>query len=752
MSCFLRSDGRLDRTELELALQELEAGMIDPVRRDELMALLENSPAAQRSYLAYFEMSAMLEAEAATYAESGDLPKITGFIPPATMFRRSLMAAAAVIVLGGAVAALIRVAMPQAAELALTSAADTRWTVHGETHDAGGNKATVREGSTLRVESGTLELRLESGAAMVIQGPARVSFPKINKPVLRSGWLWIDSGASHESFVIGTPSLRIRNLGTRFGVRVVADEPPEIHLIKGGLEISSLDTPANPRKLKADGRGLAIPAEGEPVALELARDPFPGIAELLASPPNYTTTIRSQSPAGYWRLEETAGGGRLRNEVKGGAQGSVVTASAAGPGMADGFHGVPQGNRAADFSAATQGSFVSLGAVRPREGLLFLERFDGMGSLNGRDPRTAEDGARWTASEFFHTDGSITGHLGSATLPFKPEDGMIYTLEAEFRGIQCAEGEPEWVALGFSNGQSFLTGSDHRFVHGAVVGRVWMLARGTASGLGNMTHFNGVSGAKPWENWTGGSGGDIDMRITLDTSKGTGNWFATWYARRPVGDFVEVRAAERLPTESIGSVGLAVSGDSLRAKVVGFSLRAESAATLPPAKHLADGPAGMDCRSGTLSCWLRRAPGKGRAEIIWSAGKSATDDFIHTRLDEDGRVGFFIENGGNDVLLTSEESVADGQWHHLVASWSANQANLYLDGKRVAWELADRDLLHGELPELRMGGGLGEKDAASFTGEIDEVAVWDRALSPVEIERQFRSAAGSSSEGREIRE
>lgn len=741
MSAFLTSKAGRDDSELELVLQELEAGTIDPVRRDELMELLESSPTAQRTYLAYFEMSAMLQAEAAAHVESGNLPKIVVFAPPVSMFRRSLLAAA-VVALCGAAVALIYVTLPLRPELALTSTADTRWTVQGEVYDVSGNKAKVREGSTLSVESGTLELRLESGAAMVVQGPARVSFPKLNKPVLRSGWFWIDSGASHQRFEVSTPKHRLSNLGTRFGVRVAADESPEIHLIKGALEVSSLDEPGMTWKLETNGRGLAIPEEGEAVVLDLARDPFPRIAELLAAAPNYPNTIRSQNPVDYWRLEESEKG-RLLNELEGwafGAQGPGVTVGASGPGSADGFHGFTPDHRGAKFSGAADGSLIVLGAARREEGLLFDERFDGGGALNGHSPKSLATGQVWTAAKLFSADGQIRGGRGSATLPFQPHDGMIYTLEAEFRGIQCKEGTPTWVALGFSNGQSTKTGTYDRFLFGNVVARAWMLSYGSASGHENQTHLNGVSGTENWRNWSGESGGDIDMRITLDTSEGAGNWRATWYARRPGSDFVEVRGAELLPTEAIRSVGLAVTGDSLRARCAAFSLRAESAPKSPSVKLLAEGSAGMKRRSGALSFWLRRPPGKGRAEIIWSAGESAADDFIHTRLNEEGRVGFFIENGNNDVLLTSEESVADGRWHHLAASWSANSANLYLDGRKVAWEFANRDLLHGDLPELRVGGGPILQDAAPFTGEIDEIAVWDRALSPVEIDQQFRSA------------
>lgn len=105
MSGYETTDGRLDVSRMEMALQELEAGTLDPVERDELMALVHRSPAAQRTYLRYFEVSAMLQAEAATHAEQGHLPKVARFDPPSRLFRRALLAAAALVVLAAAVSA-----------------------------------------------------------------------------------------------------------------------------------------------------------------------------------------------------------------------------------------------------------------------------------------------------------------------------------------------------------------------------------------------------------------------------------------------------------------------------------------------------------------------------------------------------------------------------------------------------------------------------------------------------------------------
>lgn len=747
MSGFETEHGRPEVAKISLALQELEAGTLDPVARDQLMALVARSPAAQRVYLEYFEFTAMLEAEAATHAELGTLPKAIRFDSPARLFRRSLLAAAALVMLGAVVAALIKIAQPQAPELALAAVADSRWSVRGEIRDVEGDKATVRKGATLRVDSGTLELRLESGAAMVVQGPAVVSFPELTQPLLRSGWLWIDSGVRQETFEVRTPDLRIRNLGTRFGVRVPEEGPAEVHLIEGELEVVADRMPGKPHRLVAERQGMAIPQTGEPSVLDLASDPFPEIAALLAAPSNYPTTVRGQNPAGYWRLED-APERRLRNEVEGettGGMRSAVSMGADGPGPAEGFHGFETKNRAARLPGTSGKSLLSFGTIPRHDGMLFHEAFDGTGPLHRRSPKVATDGIEWVAAPRFQANGMAGPDHGSATLRFDPVDGVIYTLDAEIREVTTPPGDSYWVALGFASGQSTGTESGHRFVEAPVIGRAWMLFRGSGSDFPNTALLMGNSNDESWRNWTGGVGGDIDMRIVFDTTQGAGNWSATWFARRPgEGDFVKVRDTQDLPNEAIRSVGIAVSGKKTLARIQNFSLRAEAVTDATATHGLADGPARMTRRSGTLTCWLRRDPGTGRAEIVWSAGEHPADDAIHARLEADGRVGFFMENGRYDVLLASEETLDDGRWHHLAASWSPYTVDLYLDGRRIAGEREFRGLQQGSLPELRVGEGPHGDVAAPFTGRIDEIAVWDRALTAIEIEQQYLSARGSA--------
>jgi ferric-dicitrate binding protein FerR (iron transport regulator) len=747
MNGYETTDGRLDVPKFEMALQDLETGTLGPVERDELMALVKRSPAAQKVYLGYFEISAMLQAEASIHAEQGNLPKIVRFAPPSQLFRRALLAAAALVMLAALVGALFRVARPEVSELALTATADTRWSVTGRVRDAKGQTAIVREGSSLRVSTGTLELRLESGAAMVLQGPAHVSFPKLDQPVLRSGWLWIDSGASGEKFEIHTPDLRIRNVGTRFGVQVPSEGHTEVHLIRGKLEVFSEAMPEKTITLTPDKFGLAIPSQGEPTQTSLARDPFPDIAGLLAAPANYSTTVLGQNPAAYWRIDENsegAPGGILQNQVKGEPAGRARTGKGfrtQGPGPAEGFDGFDEANQAARLDGKAAESRLSLGAAPPRhDGLLFKQVFKGEGPLHQRKPDFSSNGASWVAAHRFRANGWISSGTVSATLAFQPVDGVIYTLEGSFRDVSSPHGDLPWVAIGFAGGQSKSVKPGDRFISGEVTGRSWMLFRANDMNLENTTHDVGDSNPEPWANWNRVHGGDIDMRIVLDTTLGHGNWTATYFARRPgKGDYVKVGGPRTLPNEAIRSVGIAVSGDRIHAKVTDFSLQADAVKQDPATSIRAEGPSRLLKSEGAVSCWVRREAGSTSRSILWSAGQDSADNFVNVRLEADGRVGLFIENGRYDVLLTSEDKLAVGRWHHLTASWSPNSTDLYLDGRLIAWQRESREMLQGFLPELQVGGGLPGNEIPSFTGDIDEFAIWDRSLKHAEIEQQFRS-------------
>jgi len=225
------------------------------------------------------------------------------------------------------------------------------------------------------------------------------------------------------------------------------------------------------------------------------------------------------------------------------------------------------------------------------------EDFDGAAGtdLNNSAPDIRPGSENWVAAPIFNQDGSLDQGPGSAALAFTPVDGTIYTLDASLAGVS---GNGDWFALGFGNGQSTGSTLDDRFITGNVVGTAWMLIRGNASGSSN-TAFLGT-GASPNGGtadgvaWTAfaseNPGGDMDLRIVLDTTGGPGAWSATWFAKRPAeASYTEVRSATPMPAEAMSSVGLAVSNAGVFGTIESFTLSDNSgSATGPISPYAAD--------------------------------------------------------------------------------------------------------------------------------------------------------------------
>ena len=94
-------------------------------------------------------------------------------------------------------------------------------------------------------------------------------------------------------------------------------------------------------------------------------------------------------------------------------------------------------------------------------------------------------------------------------------------------------------------------------------------------------------------------------------------------------------------------------------------------------------------------------------------------------------IAAFRTNGLSRVDTYGNDDVGDGIWHHIAAVYNGTRKDIYVDGERD-----DSDTVSGTLTQnntrLRIGStGL-------FTGWIDDVAIWKRALSQDEIENIYK--------------
>jgi hypothetical protein len=95
--------------------------------------------------------------------------------------------------------------------------------------------------------------------------------------------------------------------------------------------------------------------------------------------------------------------------------------------------------------------------------------------------------------------------------------------------------------------------------------------------------------------------------------------------------------------------------------------------------------------------------------------------------------GGFETSSGSDRYATSPNTYNNGQWHHGVVTYDGTSiVRLYVDGVQVATSSTS------SLPEvnnhpLRLGSDSRIVDDDLFIGNIDEVGIWNRALTTSEI-------------------
>jgi hypothetical protein len=151
-------------------------------------------------------------------------------------------------------------------------------------------------------------------------------------------------------------------------------------------------------------------------------------------------------------------------------------------------------------------------------------------------------------------------------------------------------------------------------------------------------------------------------------------------------------------------------------------------------------------QSWTASAWVQSSySGTATQEIVsryacgWdcSSGNSALYEFW---LDSSGRASFEVrDTGGNDVATTGKSNLRDGAWHLVtgVLDRSGAQLSIYVDGalqnSANASALGDVNDSGSPLEIGRLFRQGWASPIAYFNGLIDEVQVYNRALSASEV-------------------
>jgi hypothetical protein len=107
-------------------------------------------------------------------------------------------------------------------------------------------------------------------------------------------------------------------------------------------------------------------------------------------------------------------------------------------------------------------------------------------------------------------------------------------------------------------------------------------------------------------------------------------------------------------------------------------------------------------------------------------------------------VGAYLNIGGgraNCIELVGQETLKQGQWHHLAMTYDGAVLKLFGDGMLLGSNDVNKPRVPGKAG-LTIGNRQDRFRGCNFRGRLDEVRIYDRALSLEEIKiHSQRSAA-----------
>jgi hypothetical protein len=142
---------------------------------------------------------------------------------------------------------------------------------------------------------------------------------------------------------------------------------------------------------------------------------------------------------------------------------------------------------------------------------------------------------------------------------------------------------------------------------------------------------------------------------------------------------------------------------------------------------------------------------------VWAkGGPQQPYGYLISKSDWSGTIGYSLYAGANGTLrffvgtgsaqITDETGFTwDGQWHHIVGAYDGSTVSLYVDKALVASTPASGTIQSSFGTPLTLGRFNG--GGFTFAGDLDEVAIYDHALTADQIHHHYNQASFGSING-----
>ncbi|WP_354430197.1 LamG-like jellyroll fold domain-containing protein [Streptomyces sp. FZ201] len=479
---------------------------------------------------------------------------------------------------------------------------------------------------------------------------------------------------------------------------------------------------------------------------------------------SYADTIQLSGPTGYWRLGERVGAvatSPLDDSLNGVYLDDVSLGGAGIFAAGDDSAAALTGHGAIEVPSESLGSKTAMSLE-----LWFKTTEPGGVLVTHQNAEFGETPTGWRPMLLVDADGKLRGK-------FTPEASSILSQKA------VTDGEWHHVLLTGNEGTQAL------FVDGEV--------QGTAnSGVTTTRHphvligggysSSGWDGQSPgYRNFTGqidevafydralvslpGDTGSLKERIRARRAlvRGSGEQYrGVAVADAPAAYWRLGEDAGATSQSEVGGVDMnasfASSSGNVQLNQVGvFGPGDNGAVKISNGGHIAI-PGSLPSGSTDLSAemWFRTTKASAVLLSFQNAPLGDTPTSWRPVLNIDGagklRGEFYLSGVSGATPIVSPQTVTDGEWHHLVLSAGGDTQSLYLDGIKVG--SLSGTLTDQSRPYAYIGGGYGSSgwmglpsDTYYFNGDIDEVALYRKALTADQVSAHFRAQAENAASG-----
>jgi hypothetical protein len=151
----------------------------------------------------------------------------------------------------------------------------------------------------------------------------------------------------------------------------------------------------------------------------------------------------------------------------------------------------------------------------------------------------------------------------------------------------------------------------------------------------------------------------------------------------------------------------------------------------------------------TVSLWTRAPQSPGQFKYLLAKGSNACVSASYGLWTSSaGGLEFYVWNGNGIVRANTIDPIWDGRWHNVTATWDGANAQVFIDGKSQGAATHSPAPINYSAPDgtTTFGGYRGSCDLL-FTGDIDQIMLFDKVL-PVElIWQRFGSILGQPTIG-----